>query len=82
MRDLSVSGKIPGVLGFKETKLSSSIHRRSRVYCYRPMLFTITLDEANPQGLWLQIEQSPSPVIMRVQSAWRIIPLNTTALST
>jgi hypothetical protein len=23
---------------------------------------TITLDEANPQGLWLQIEQSPSPM--------------------
>jgi hypothetical protein len=33
---------------FKETKLSSSIHRRSRVYCCRPLLCTITLDEANP----------------------------------
>jgi hypothetical protein len=30
---LSVSGKIPGVLGFKETKLSSSFYRRSRVHC-------------------------------------------------
>jgi hypothetical protein len=29
-------------------KLSSSIHRRSRVYCYRTLLCTITLDEANP----------------------------------
>jgi hypothetical protein len=46
--DLSVSGKIPGVLGFKETKLSSSIHHRSRVYCCRTLLCTITLDEANP----------------------------------
>jgi hypothetical protein len=41
IRDLSVSRKIPGVLGSKET---------------------ITLDEANPQGLWLQVEQSPSPM--------------------
>jgi hypothetical protein len=26
------------------------------------LLCAITLDEANPQGLWLQIEQSPSPM--------------------
>jgi hypothetical protein len=52
----------PGVLGFKETKPSSSFHRRSRVYCRRTLLCAITLDEANPQGLWLQIEQSPSPM--------------------
>jgi hypothetical protein len=25
------------------------------------LLCAITLDEANPHGLWLQIEQSPSP---------------------
>jgi hypothetical protein len=60
IRDLLVSGKISGVMGFKETKLSSSFHRRSRVHCRRPLLCAITLDEANPQGLWLQIEQSPS----------------------
>jgi hypothetical protein len=41
-------GEIPGVLGFKETKLSSSFHHRSRVYCCRPLLCAITLDEANP----------------------------------
>jgi hypothetical protein len=29
IRDLSVSGEIPSVLGFKETKLSSSFYRRS-----------------------------------------------------
>jgi hypothetical protein len=29
IRDLSVSGEIPGVLGFKKTKLSSSFYRRS-----------------------------------------------------
>jgi hypothetical protein len=46
--DLSVSGEIPGVLGFKETKLSSSLHRRSRVHCRMPLLRAITLDEANP----------------------------------
>jgi hypothetical protein len=40
-QDLSVSGKISGVLGFKETKLSSSFHRRSRVYCRRPLLCAI-----------------------------------------
>jgi hypothetical protein len=35
-------------LGFKETKLSSSFYRRSRVYCRRPLLRAIALDEANP----------------------------------
>jgi hypothetical protein len=60
--DLSVSGEILGVLDFKETKLSSSFYSRSRVYCRRPLLCVITLDEENPQGLWLQIEQSPSPM--------------------
>jgi hypothetical protein len=49
--DLLVSGEIPGVLGFKETKLSSSFYHRSRVYCRRPLLCAITLDEANPKGL-------------------------------
>jgi hypothetical protein len=48
MRDLSVSGEIPSVLGFKETKLSSSFYRRSRVYCRRSLLRAIALDEANP----------------------------------
>jgi hypothetical protein len=52
----------PWCLGFKETKLGSSFYRRSQVYCHRPLLCAITLDEANPQGLWLQIEQSPSPM--------------------
>ena len=33
--------EIPGVLGFKETKLSSFIHRQSRVYCCRTLLCTI-----------------------------------------
>jgi hypothetical protein len=28
-----VSREIPSVLGFKETKLSNSIHRRGRVHC-------------------------------------------------
>jgi hypothetical protein len=46
----------------KKTKLSSSFHRRSQVYCRRLLLCAITLDETNPQGLWLQIEQSPSPM--------------------
>jgi hypothetical protein len=32
------------------------------IYCRRTLLCAITLDEANPQGLWLQIEQSPSPM--------------------
>jgi hypothetical protein len=52
--------EIPDVLVFKETKFSSSFYRRSRVYCHRLLLRAITLVEANPQGLWLQIEQSPS----------------------
>jgi hypothetical protein len=53
IRELSLSVEIPGILGFKETKLSSSFYRRSRVYCRRSLLCAITLDEANPQGLWL-----------------------------
>jgi hypothetical protein len=52
----------PCVLGFKETKLSSSFHCRNRVHCRRPLLCAITLDEVNPKGLWLQIKQSPSPM--------------------
>jgi hypothetical protein len=54
--------EIPGVLGFKETKRRRSFYRRSRVYCRRPLLCAIALDEANPQGLWLQTKQSPSPM--------------------
>jgi hypothetical protein len=52
----------PWCLGFKETKLSSSFHHRSREYCCRTLLYTINLDEVNPQGLWLQVEKSPSPM--------------------
>jgi hypothetical protein len=34
-------------LGFKETKFSSSFYRQSRVYCRKPLLRAIALDEAN-----------------------------------
>jgi hypothetical protein len=44
---LLVLGKISGVLGFKEAKLYGSFYRRSRVYCRRPLLRAIALDEAN-----------------------------------
>jgi hypothetical protein len=57
---LPVLGKISGVLGFKEAKFCGSFNRRSRVYCRRSLLRAIALDEANPQGLWLQINQSSS----------------------
>jgi hypothetical protein len=76
--DLLVSGKIPGVLGFKETKLNSSSYRRSRVYYRRPLLCVITLDEANPQGHGYKLSKVP----LLVQSAWPIILLNTATLST
>jgi hypothetical protein len=56
---LPVLGKILGVLGFKEAKFSRSFHRRSRVHCRRPLLRAIALNEANPAGLRLQINQSP-----------------------
>jgi hypothetical protein len=52
----------PWCLGLQKTKLSSSFYCRSRVYCRRTLLRAIALDEVNPQGLWLQIEQSPSPM--------------------
>jgi hypothetical protein len=47
-------------MGFKETKLRNSFYRQSRIHYRRPLLCAIILDEANPQGLWLQIEQSLS----------------------
>jgi hypothetical protein len=43
-------------------KFSSSFYCRSRVYYRRSLLCAITLDEANPQGLWLQVEQCPFPM--------------------
>jgi hypothetical protein len=46
--DLRVLGKVSGVLGFKEAKFCSSFYRRGRVYCRRPLLRAIALDEANP----------------------------------
>jgi hypothetical protein len=45
---LLVLGKISGVLGFKEAKFCGSFNRRSRIYCRRPLLRAIALDEANP----------------------------------
>jgi hypothetical protein len=36
-------------------RLSSSFHRQSRVHCHRPFLCAFSLDEVNPQGLWLHI---------------------------
>jgi hypothetical protein len=41
---------------------TGSFHRRSQVYCRRSLLCAITLDEPNPQGLWLQTEESLSPM--------------------
>ena len=49
----------PWCLGLQETKFSSSLYRRSRVHYRRPLLRATTLDEANPAGLRLQINQSP-----------------------
>jgi hypothetical protein len=41
-------------------KSGRSFYRRSRVYCRRPLLRAIALDEANPAGLRLQTDQSSS----------------------
>jgi hypothetical protein len=67
---LSVSGKIPGVLGFKETKFSSSFYRRSRVYCRRPLLRAITLDEATLRDYGYKL--SKVPLLCDNESAIRI----------
>jgi hypothetical protein len=61
---LPVLGEILGVLGFKEAKFSSSFYRQSRVYFRRPLLRAITLDEANPARLRLQINQSSCAIKM------------------
>jgi hypothetical protein len=54
--------KVSGVLEFKETNFRCSIHRWGQVCCRRTVLRATTLDEANPSGLWLQSEQSPTPM--------------------
>jgi hypothetical protein len=56
---LSVSGEIPGVLGFKETKLSSSFYSRSPVYCCRPLLRAIALDEATLRDYGYKLSKVP-----------------------
>jgi hypothetical protein len=56
---LSVLGKIPGVLGFKETKFSSSLYRRRRVHCRRTLLRTIALDEANLRDYGYKLTKVP-----------------------
>jgi hypothetical protein len=42
IRDLSVSMKISSVLGFKETKLSNSFHRQSRVHCHKDYSYKLS----------------------------------------
>jgi hypothetical protein len=46
-------------LGFKETKLSSSFYRRSRVHCRRPLLRAIALDEANLRDYGYKFSKVP-----------------------
>jgi hypothetical protein len=56
---LSVSGKIPGVLGFKEIKLSSSFYHRSRVHCRRPLLRAIALDRQTLRDYGYKLSKVP-----------------------
>jgi hypothetical protein len=67
---LSVFGKIPGVLGFKETKLSSSFYRRSRVYCRTSLLRAIALDEETLKDYGYKL--SKVPLLCDNESAIRI----------
>jgi hypothetical protein len=53
---------VPGVLELQETNICCPIHRLGRVRCRRTVLRATALDEANPLGLWLQSEQSPTPM--------------------
>jgi hypothetical protein len=46
-------------MGFKETKLRSSFHRRSRVHCRGSLLCAITLDEANPRDYGYKLSKVP-----------------------
>jgi hypothetical protein len=65
----------------KIAKFRRSFYCRSRVYCRRPLLRPIALDEANPFRDY-GYKLTKVPVIMRVQPAWRIIPLSIAALNT
>jgi hypothetical protein len=56
---LPVLGKILGVLGFKEAKFHSSFYRRSRVYCRRPLLRAIALDEATLRDYGYKLTKVP-----------------------
>jgi hypothetical protein len=69
--DLSVSGEISGVLGFKETKLRSSFHHRSRVYCRRPLLCAITLDKQTLRDYGCKL--SKVPLLCDNESAIRMV---------
>jgi hypothetical protein len=71
IRDLLVSGEILGVLGFKETKLSSSFYHRSRVYCRRTLLRTIALDEATLRDYGYKL--SKVPLLCDNESAIRMV---------
>jgi hypothetical protein len=51
----------PWYLGFKETKLVA-LSTVEAEYIAAGHCCAIALDEANPQGLWLQIEKSLSPM--------------------
>jgi hypothetical protein len=46
-------------MGFKETILRTSFHRRSRVHCCRPLLCAITLDEATLRDYGYKLSKVP-----------------------
>jgi hypothetical protein len=46
----------------KQNSVALSTAEAKYIYCCRTLLCIITLDEANPYGLWLQVEQSHSPM--------------------
>ena len=79
---LSFPRMIFGLLVLEETKLRISLHCRSWVHCCWIVLCSITMDEANPQGLWHQREECASTAIMRALSRLLITQFSTRRQST
>ena len=60
IRHMSLSGMITCMLVFKEAELCITLHYWIWIYCCWIVLCSITMDEANTQGLWHQREECAS----------------------
>jgi hypothetical protein len=57
-----ISRKVPGVLEFQEAESIALSTAEAEYVATGQCCAQLALDEANPLGLWLQSEQSPTPM--------------------